>query len=88
MLTSARTMTAHTTTHTHTHTKWGRMVATVLRPFKKAFDGAFAGKTSSTVRLDELTPEMLVEDPPPTAALTREQAEALHQLASHGPNAR
>jgi hypothetical protein len=78
-------------TDIHTHRKWGRMAGTVeavLRPIKRAFGGAFAGKSVHTVPLDELRPQMLVDESPPTADLTKEQAKALHGLAAHGPQSR
>lgn len=83
-------MRAHPT-DIHTHAKWGHMVATVLAPVKKvkrAFEGGRTGKTSRVIALHELRPEMLAEKTPPDVKLTREQAEALHQLATRGPSPR
>jgi hypothetical protein len=81
-------MKAHST-DTHTHTKWGRMVdtavETVLRPFRRVFAGTIAGSSVETViRLDELRPEMLVGESPPTVEVTEQEAERLEELAAHG----
>ena len=56
-------------------------VEAVLRPIKRAF----AGKSGHRVPLDELRPQMLVDESPPTADLTAKQAKGLHELAAHGP---